>query len=242
MNILILGDSWANGAYDLTNCQEPTHPGLEYYLSAESGHTVTNLAVRAGGNYLSLTLLQLFLEKHPAPDYIIFMQASFMREYIDYQDGGRHVKLEWLKESNLNWNALEIEEIIKPNLEKTCIWLKSFNIPTIVIGGNTKVHPIMSKYFDGIHTSATELVDNTFKDSFFDSAHELELFNEVFFKKTKMSTKEKYRLAIKELQNFKQKYDYWHSDLSSEYINEEHGTTKLHYKLYQTLLDLNIIK
>lgn len=46
MHIVLTGDSWINGAYNMPNLVEPTHPGLQWFLQHETHHRVTNLAIR----------------------------------------------------------------------------------------------------------------------------------------------------------------------------------------------------
>jgi len=231
MHILITGDSWANGAYDLKNCEEPTHPGLEYYLS-EAGHRVTNLAVRGGSNHLAIKVLDLFLQSHKTPDLVLFMQCSFMREYRDYFDKSksRNCQPDLLSNSNLDWHKNNIEDIVKPNFPLTCDQLQKFDIPVVVMGGNTKLHPIFKEYFPGMNCSFSQL-GFSFEESYFDGRSDVEHFIKEFFIRTKLSTKEKYKFADDLMKNFMFKYDLWHSD--NPFINEEHATTELHFKLYE---------
>ena len=243
MHIVITGDSWANGAYDFPQCGQPTHPGFEYYLT-QAGHTVTNLSIRGGSNELALLVLQNFLKKHPKPDLYIFWQCAFMRDCRDYFVGEDNCKpkIDKLLNLNLDWYQDTVEKIIEPHVKKTCEKVKKLGIKTIVIGGNTKFHPAIADYFDGLHKSATELVFDNFEDSFFSDRHDLELFTNTYLKKnTFVNYNErsiKYKFVDQEMNKFFKKYDAWHDPSASQFINMQHGTTALHFKICEKILEL----
>jgi len=215
-------------------------PGLEYFLLKNTDHFVTNISVRGGTNQFSVDLIGNFISTVDLPDLIIFMQCSFMRDYKDmYQgkpDGWSIATVDKnMKTSNLNWSATTIEDVIAPNFKNIKNQLEEFDIPVLVIGGNTKFHPEL-KTFPGVHTSCTTLAYKDFEDSYFDDSRQLEIFAKNFLKKSTLPTTEKYKLIDIEFKNFSKKMDLWNSEISNEYINQQHATKKLHYLLYQEVI------
>ena len=83
MNILMIGDSWGTGAFDIKNFHDPSHPGLAYFLN--QNHTVTNLSVRGGSNGIGIYLIENFLKEYPNLKtwIIMFLCFSFVI-YIFY--------------------------------------------------------------------------------------------------------------------------------------------------------------
>lgn len=237
MNIVITGDSWANGAYDFPKCSDPTHPGFEYYLT-QQGHKVTNLAVRGGSNELAIKLLENFLQDHPKPDLHVFWQCAFMRDCREYFDPhNRNCVVEQkFHNLSLDWQATNVEDIIAPHIEQTCCAVKNLGLNTIAVGGNTKFHPVIEKYFDGIHCSASELVLKDFEDSYFSDRDSLEIFNKTLLTMSDLPKQIKYKLAVEEMNRFIKKYDTWYSNETDQYIIMEHGTTKTHHKIFMELL------
>ena len=232
MNILIIGDSWGTGAFDFEQFRDPTHPGLAYFLNQQ--HNVTNLSVRGGSNGIGIILIENFFKEYPKPDLIIWVQASWMRDARNYFNKVpmRIPTQSGLKALNINWDATNIDDIILPYIIDTCEAIQRFGIPTISVGASAKVHPKIMEYFDGIHVSATELVTQDFKDSYFENRHDVEMFSEVYLHTTAAEKTIAYTLVDKEMKVFINKYDVWEK---SPYITMKHGNTKLHKRLYAEL-------
>ena len=85
MNIILCGESWMRGSYDIPHVMEPSDPGLMFLLQ-QQGHSVVNLSVQGGSNELQILILERFLRKQSTflPDLLIFMQCSLTRRYRDY--------------------------------------------------------------------------------------------------------------------------------------------------------------
>ena len=239
MHIVILGDSWANGAYGIPGCPEPTMPGLEYFLSQNKKHRVTNLSVRGGGNQLSIEVVNNFLKHHEKPNLIIFMQCSFMRDYKNYFIDR---KIGWAYENMrdacyndaLNWNNSDIDSIIQPNFERISSQLQNFTIPLIVVGGNTKFHNVF-RQFSGLHKSFSQIAVDDFKDSYFDNRLDLEIFAKCFLKKSQLPDAVKYDVVDKEFQKLIDKINQWESPSLSKFFNWHHATAHSHFKLYEEI-------
>ena len=237
MHILIVGDSWSNGAYGIPGCPEPTMPGLEYFLSQRSNHRVTNISVRGGGNQYGIDLVHNFVKHHEKPDLIIFMQCSFMRDYKNYFVDR---KVGWAYETvrdgcfndALNWNSPTIDTIIEPNFTRIALQLQNFTCPMIVVGGNTKFHNTF-KQFPGVHKSFSQVAVDDFEDSYFDNRLDLEIFAKCFLKKSELPNQEKYDVVDKEFEKFIKKINKWESQSLEKFFNCHHATAHLHFKLYE---------
>jgi hypothetical protein len=235
MNIIICGDSWSNGAYDLKDCPHPTHPGIEYFLEFLDNHRVVNLSVRGGSNLLAIKILEKFLqESNICIDAILFMQCSFMRDYKSYTISKKYDNPD-LSQADLDWDEDYIEKILKPHFKKIYNQIKSIcqEIPVILIGGNTKVHPFLSKQLLGNAKSGIENIDSTACDSYFDNRIEFECFIKEYFKRTNVNTEKKYKIVDNEMKLFKNKMDIL--DSNNKYFNAEHGTTEWHFMTYQQI-------
>jgi hypothetical protein len=229
MNILMIGDSWGTGAFDIKNFHDPSHPGLAYFLN--QNHTVTNLSVRGGSNGIGIYLIENFLKEYPKPDLLVWVQANFMRDARNYLEGvNRNPTREGIEKLNINWNASTIDDILLPYFTNTCEAIQQFDIPTISVGASAKVHPKIMEYFNGIPISATELVTQDFEDSYFENRLDIEMFSKQYLRSTKVQLLETLDLWNTELSIFLNKYDLWQN---SPYIIEQHGNLRLHKRLYE---------
>lgn len=235
MNILIIGDSWGNGAYDLDKFIDPCHPGLEYYLN--QNHTVTNLSVRGGSMGVGIILARRFIEQHGKPDVLIWWQCAFMREVRDYFNGlwERKPKQDSLNELDLNWDSNCIEEVTLPLYTRLCTDVASLGVPVIAVGGNASLHPHVSECFTNTGCSASELVIKDFVDSFFSDRIDLEMFSKTYLKKSKLDKRPKYDFIDQQMVLFNRKWDTWNN---SKWICMQHGTTALHLAVYEQVKDL----
>ena len=235
MNILIIGDSWGNGAYDLDKFIDPTHPGLEYFLNQT--YNVTNLSVRGGSNGVGILLAERFIEHHGKPDVLIWWQCAFMRESRDYFNGAweRQPEQKILDTLDLNWDSDSIEDITLPLYKKLCASVKKLAVPTIAVGGNASLHPYVKQCFTNTQCSASELVIDDFVDSYFSDRIALEMFCKTYLKRSKLDKRTKYDFVDQQMILFNKKWDIWDT---SEWICMQHGTTALHQAVYDRVKDL----
>ena len=177
MKILIIGDSWLKGAYDLPGLHHPSHPGLQFFLQ-QLGHDVDNLSVRGGSNSLSIALAQEFIVKWKQPDIVIAGVANWMRETRDFFNNQDYFQAVYnthsrntkpfdalINELEVSWNEDSIEKIVEPLYLKYYEQLKNLNVPVVILGGNHTFAPCLD--FPGIKQSLTEFCCESFTDSYF---------------------------------------------------------------------------
>lgn len=236
MHIVITGDSWSNGAYDIPGFEEPSHPGIEYFL-AEIGHRVTNLSVRGGSNTLALNVLEKFISEYGKPDLHIFWPCAFSRCARDYKtvENRRAPSKEGFEKLGLDFTQKSIHLQLKPYHRKICEHLKKLDCNTICFGGNTKFPHIYSKYFPSLLKSASELVPLpvSFEDSYFSDRRDLDMWSQFVLYQSDFEKEFKYDLVDKEMKLFITKHDAWHNPANSEWINMQHGTVKTHRFIFE---------
>jgi hypothetical protein len=80
-NILICGDSWGCGEWNVT-CTEVTHPGLEQYL-INDGHTVFNISKGGCSNLDIFHRLKIWFERFgdQTVDLVLVFQTEYTRDF-----------------------------------------------------------------------------------------------------------------------------------------------------------------
>lgn len=134
MNILIAGDSWGCGEWDV-NCDYNTHKGLQQFLE-DDGHQVFNVSHQGLGNHEIYLNIKAFLDRSfiSQIDLVIVFQSEYNR---DYKFSGA-----WQ-----NYLSAEDWENIKEANSAAHRWLSRFyrnlsdislstNIPIKIIGGH----------------------------------------------------------------------------------------------------------
>lgn len=231
LHIVLTGDSWINGAYNMPDLVEPTHPGLEWFLQHETQHRVTNLAIRGSGNQEALLVLEQFLQITDKPvDLILFSQCSFMRDYFKFRNSVEQNRLIWEHQHkhSLDWSARNYEDIIAPNFENIYTRLKivAKGIPVFIIGGNTKFHACAESHFPNMQKSISSLLIPNLSESYFDRNDELIHFNFYAKKYKSLSLKE----ITVEIENHLGMIDVWENNL--HYFLHKHGTLLAHQNLF----------
>jgi hypothetical protein len=234
MHILLTGDSWINGAYDLPDLREPTHPGLEWFLQHESGHRVTNLAIRGNGNHQALTVLEHFIRtQHCHIDLILFCQCCFMRDFFWQNGSSDENRKRWANSRKLFGDADNFDELIASYLgnhtypELTRV---AGTVPVFVIGGNTRLHSVVDDHFDNMGSSISKLVRPDMAESYFDRSAEYIEFEKAFHPQISVA------LRNQELDNHRYMLDSWKKD--SEYFYHQHARLKTHEFLYQKIIKM----
>jgi hypothetical protein len=239
MKILLCGDSWMVGCYQIPAMLEPTHPGFQSFL-VEDGHSVINLAVQGGSNELQLQKIDTFFEMSAwRPDVIIFMQCALMRRYRNFANLEflRQIQPELLeqgiKNGDFDFNRKTVDEILSPIVFDLAKKLKSYNIPVIIASGNTKMHSVWKEYFEHVLPSGDKLW-GSHTDSYFSDQDSVDRFISVVLKNSNQQDRTaKKKLMIQVMEDFNNKWDAWHNN--PEWISVEHGRIGWHQKLYQEI-------
>ena len=238
MKLLLCGDSWMNGSYELADIMEPTHPGLASYL-VQDDHSVINLAVQGGSNELQLEKLELFFSSMDwTPDTIIFMQCPLFRRFRNYRESDyrRHTDNRLLHNAinnkDFDFTANNIDDIIAPIIDKLANNLKAFNIPVIIASGNTKMHPNWKLHFNHVMCSGDSYW-SSHVDSYFGDKESVENFLHLFIKNSKLDRQTRTKIAIEIMNDFNTKMDAWQNN--STWIAHQHGRLIWHQKLYEEI-------
>ena len=166
MRFLIIGDSWGCGEWRkvfITADQSPgpawsksTNPtewfisepvpdtDISYYLR-KMGHRAVNIAKGGDSNINQLLRLRQLLAVHDNFDYIIWFHTEPVRDYVlnNFDDSIDHYKEALPRDEGY-------DEIVEQWLTKTYDMASeiysSHLVPFVVIGGMTKLHPIIDRY------------------------------------------------------------------------------------------------
>ena len=92
-NILICGDSWGCGEWNVT-CTEILHTGLEAYLSHD-GHSVTNISKGGVSNLDRYNRLSMWFERFGSTgiDTVFVFQTEYTRDFKHSVDSDWNVKV-----------------------------------------------------------------------------------------------------------------------------------------------------
>jgi hypothetical protein len=150
-NILICGDSWGCGEWNVT-CTEVNHTGLEQYL-VDSGHTVYNISKGGCSNLDSVNRIKSWLERNSKVDSIFVFQTEYTRDAKHHAD----------------WQIISLEDLAGQWIENFYARLSEIaqehNCNIYIIGGasDTAYFENMSQDYPGCHIvcqSLTNLIIN----------------------------------------------------------------------------------
>ena len=243
MKLLLCGDSWMHGCYQIPEVLEPTHPGLQSFL-VEDGHSVINLAVQGSSNELQLQKIDTFFSHtNWRPDVVIFMQCALMRRFRNYTSKSfrRMIHDDMLfngvSRQDFDFNGDSVEDILSPIVHKLAKQLEAYNLPILIASGNTKMHPVWNDYFDRVLPSGDDLWAKHTDNSYFSDRDSIERFGQVLMKYCQdHSRKFKKDLMIQAMEDFTTKWEAWQNN--PRWIAWEHGRLNWHHELYKRIIEI----
>lgn len=147
MKYIIIGDSWGMGEFVSKGLWIEPVPdtGIEHYLR-EAGHNVDNYAVGSAGNFGQLRNLYWKLKDNCNYDFVVWFHTEPLRDIqqiiIDEPSEGQL----YFPDFNINSWKDSLHYITQVNYDYAQKIYKEFNIPFIVIGGQSPVDPIINNY------------------------------------------------------------------------------------------------
>lgn len=174
MKFFILGSSWGIGEWTIKSGKFESIPdtGLDYHLT-QLGHTVTNISAGGGSNFGQLRHAYWTLKENSDYDYIIWFLTESIRDIEeilinDPEEGQRHFPNFDISNFDIGLDYLDFE-----NYKYAQTIADEYNIPFIVIGGQSPVNPVIAQFSFAqhiIHCWLAELLELNFippKNTFF---------------------------------------------------------------------------
>jgi hypothetical protein len=148
MNFFILGDSWGVGEWKYVNHKFISIPctGLDFYLT-QLGHTVTNISAGSAGNFGQLRHAYWTLKENANYDFMIWFHTESMRDIkeimIDDPDEGRRMFPNFAMDIDFDQ---VLHYINVENYRYAQNLYKEYQVPFIVIGGQSPVDPVIKEF------------------------------------------------------------------------------------------------
>lgn len=157
MHILISGDSWGKGEWNV-ECTEILHTGLEQYI-INSGHTVSNVSMSGASNLDTVNIIKGYLERdfyYDRPDLILVFQTEYTRDFkylIKPENTGDWKDLNSIKDLSSRWIERFYMRLSEISIEN--------NIPIYIIGGCSDTIPFddMSKDYPDCHIACQSMTN-----------------------------------------------------------------------------------
>ena len=225
------------GAYDIPTLEEPSHPGLAYFLQKE-GHKVANLAIRRSGNTEALKVLASFLKNENNFDLLIFLQSEFIKDFFYYRDDPMIGMKKLHQDRHLfDINSKTFEGFLYPFFDNLYNQIKLIvnDMPVYVVGGNTSLHPVVDKHFPNTQGSGVKIIDPDQEDSYF--------YGEIEIEKFKLFSKICTQLDESVLESESKKMQLMRNFLDSnkEYFNHSHANARWHQRLFDIVKERKVI-
>ncbi len=161
-NVLICGDSWARGEWNV-ECTQILHKGIEQYFS-DDGIKVTNISKGGISNLDIIDRIANFLENSnlPAVTHIIVFQTEFTRDLKHHRRQHDYGADDWAGIEEIEHFA---DRLIERFYQRLSELSKNHDIPIFLVGGcsDTKQFTDMSCDYPGceiVCQSMTNLIIN----------------------------------------------------------------------------------
>ena len=148
MKFFIMGDSWGVGEWCRQDGAFISVPdtGLDYHLR-QLGHTVTNISAGSAGNFGQLRHGYWTLKENSDYDYIIWFHTESMRDIeeiiINEPEEGQLYFPDFSMSADFNPG---LHYLNQKNYQYAQNMSNEYNLPFIVIGGQTPVDPVIHDF------------------------------------------------------------------------------------------------